>query len=453
MVSGFQRYQFIKPLQQALEGMDWANPTPIQEQAIPLAKSGKDILGIAQTGTGKTAAFLLPLMHKLHFAQQEGTRAIILVPTKELARQIFQHFEALNVFLGLNATLLVGGVGITSQLESLLSANDLVISTPGRFLEIYASGKWKLKAIKTLVIDEADRMMDMGFMPQIRKILELIPRKRQNMLFSATFPARVENLASEFLEFPERIEITPQSTPAASIQQAYFKTPNFQTKLNLLLHYLKELKENESALVFVKTKKNATEIGKFLTRKLSIPVSFLHANKGTNSRTHVVDLLINGEIKVLVATDIASRGLDIGSISLVINFDLPIQYEDYVHRIGRTGRANRKGKAVSFVSPPDELHLTRIEAVIKGKVDEQPLPKNTLAEETGYGEKQEILRKLDDQRKKADPDFKGAFHEKKRIKKGPKDLKAKRSGHEKSRNPAKPKPSLGNKGRPSKRRG
>lgn len=415
-VSAFAHFQFIKPLQLALDSLDWSNPTDIQEKAIPLAKAGRDILGIAQTGTGKTAAYLLPLMHKLHYPQDAGTRALILVPTKELARQIFQHFQILNTAIQLRAEVLIGGIGLTNQLKSLLSGNDLVIATPGRFLEIYQTGEWKLKNVKTLVIDEADRMMDMGFMPQIRKILEVIPSKRQNLLFSATFPPKVDALAAEFLEFPERIEITPQATPAKTIEQWHYKTPNFQTKLNLLLYHLNNLGEDSSALVFVKTRQHATEIGKFLDRKLPFKVNFLHANKGTNSRSQSVEKLLKGEIKVLVATDIAARGLDIESISIVMNFDLPIQYEDYVHRIGRTGRANRKGTAISFVTPPDELHLSRTENLINMKVPERQLPDGCLVEITAFEELQEIRKKLDDQKKKADPNFKGAFHDKKTTK-------------------------------------
>lgn len=411
--SGFLRFQLLKPIQEAIDHLGWENPTQIQLQTISLAKAGKDVLGIAQTGTGKTAAYLLPVMHKLHYHKEEGTRAVVLVPTKELARQVFNHFESLNSSLGLTSVVLVGGIGMKDQLKAIKAGADLVIATPGRFIELYQTKEWPLKAIQTLIIDEADRMMDMGFMPQIRNILEVIPRKRQNLLFSATFPPKVENLSAEFLEFPERVEVTPQATPAETVSQMVYKTPNFQTKLNLLLFHLRQLSEGDAAIVFVKTKKHATDIGKFLDRKLQIPVSYLHANKGTNSRANSIDRLMNGELKVLVATDVAARGLDIGSISLVMNFDLPIQYEEYIHRIGRTGRALREGTAISFVSPPDELHLTRIEQIIKMNVKEIEIPSALLTQETGFEEMQDMLRKIDEQRKRANPDFKGAFHEKK----------------------------------------
>lgn len=409
----FAPFGLNRQLRDAIRETGWEQPSPVQLKAIPLIKSGKDVLGIAQTGTGKSGAFLIPLISKLHFAQGELTRAVILAPSKELVNQLFVHFTELNRHSGLRALVLVGGIGMQAQLAELKKGNDLVIATPGRFLEIYHSGEWKLKEIKTLVIDEADRMMDMGFMPQIRKILEIIPKKRQNLLFSATFPARVEKLSEEFLEFPERVEISPSATPAETISQFVCRTPNFQTKLNLLLYFLHRREEGAAALVFVKTKKHATDISRFLQRKLAEKVAVLHSNKGTNARNLVVEALHSGEINVLVATDLASRGLDISRISLVINVDLPIQYEDYVHRIGRTGRALRSGQAISFINPPDEMHLKRIEELIRMKIPQEHFPPDFLSEETPFEEEQEMARKLDSQRKKADPEFRGAFHEKK----------------------------------------
>ena len=411
--TGFEKFNFNKQLTEAIKLQNWTQPTPIQDKAIPLAKAGKDILGIAQTGTGKTGAFLLPLMSKLHYPQGEHTRALVLAPTKELITQISIHFQALNTEIKFRSVVLVGGIGISQQLKDLKAGNDIVFATPGRFLEMYQTNEWKLKEIKTLVIDEADRMMDMGFMPQIRKILEVIPSKRQNLLFSATFSGIVEELAAEFLEFPERVEATEQATVATTIDQKIYRTPNFQTKLNLLLDQLKQLPEEESAMVFVKTKKHATDISKFLDRKLPFPVSFLHANKGTNTRIAALNALHTKEVRVLVSTDVAARGLDISSVGFVVNFDLPIKYEEYVHRIGRTGRANRLGKAISFVDPSEEIHLERIEKMIRMGISVALVPEKLLVTDTPYEESQEILKKLDNQKKKADPEFKGAFHEKK----------------------------------------
>lgn len=412
----------------AIRELGWLEPTPVQRAAIPLIKAGRDVLGIAQTGTGKSAAFLIPLTAKLHYPQGLNTRAVVLAPTKELVAQLFLHFEALNRYVGLRAQSLVGGIGLQPQLAGLKEGNDLVFATPGRFLELYHTGEWKLKEIKTLVIDEADRMMDMGFMPQIRKILEVIPRKRQNLLFSATFPLKVEGLAHEFLEFPERVEISLQSTPASTVAQRVYKTPNFQTKLQLLLHLLRLKGPEDAALIFSKTKKHAGETARFLKRKLGSEVAVLHANKGTNTRSAAVEAVQSGDVRILVATDLASRGLDISRIALVINLDLPVQYEDYVHRIGRTGRALRSGTAISFVNPPDELHLKRIEQLIRMSIPVAPVPDEVALAETPFEEQQEMARKLDTQRKKADPEFKGAFHEKKRKSPARKNAKGKKTG-------------------------
>lgn len=441
----FADFGLNKQLREAIRELGWTRPSPVQEKAIPLIKSGKDVLGIAQTGTGKSGAFLIPLISRLHFPQGKYTRAVILVPTKELASQLLKHFEVLNQQIGLRALSLVGGIGLQPQLSALKSGNDLVVATPGRFMEMYHTGEWQLREIRTLIIDEADRMMDMGFMPQIRKILEVIPRKRQNLLFSATFPERVEKFSAEFLEFPERIEITPSATPAETISQTLYRTPNFQTKLNLLLFLLRQREAEAAVLVFVKTKRHAGEIGRFLQRKLGSEVAILHANKGTNTRSAMVESIQEGRRQILVATDLASRGLDVSRISLVINVDLPVQYEDYVHRIGRTGRAMRSGMAVSFINPPDELHLQRIENLIRMQIPEKAIPPGLLVEETPFEEQQEMARKLDAQCKKADPDFKGAFHEKKAKnlpgksgKKRPSDKKGLSSGRPGKAESAKP---------------
>ena len=410
---GFGIFGFNKQLETAIRSKGWDQPTPIQKKVIPLVKSGKDIIGIAQTGTGKSAAFLLPIISKLHFPQGENTRALVLAPSKELVIQLGQHFEELNQNVNLRSCLLVGGIGISAQLDALKRGNDIVFATPGRFWEMYQTNQWKLKDIRILVVDEADRMMDMGFMPQLRRILEVLPRKRQNLLFSATFPPAVEKMAAEFLEFPERAEVSEQATVAGNIEQVVYKTPNFQTKLNLLLHLLSRLQEDQTAMVFVKTRVHATEIGKFLNRKLEIRSGFLHANKGTNTRLAALQALHEGEIRILVSTDVAARGLDIPSVALVIHFDLPVKYEEYVHRSGRTGRASRTGTAIAFADPSEELHLQRIEAMIKSKIQEAPVSENLIAAHTPFEEKQNILRKLDEQKRKADPAFRGAFHEKK----------------------------------------
>jgi ATP-dependent RNA helicase RhlE len=261
-------------------------------------------------------------------------------------------------------------------------------------------------------MDEADKMLDMGFMPQIRAILEIIPVKRQNLLFSATFNERIERLSEEFLEFPEKIEIAPQATTAETIQQVKYLVPNIKTKINLL-EYLFDKDSLNRVIVFTKSKKNAEAVFHFLERRDLGEVKVIHANKGQNTRINSMDLFKAGEVRILVATDVAARGLDISEVSHVINFDVPIIYEDYVHRIGRTGRAEKDGAAITFVNPAEVYHFERIESIIRMQVPVDPIPEEVPIAPTPYEEKQGYERELDLQKRRDDPDFKGAFHDKK----------------------------------------
>ena len=257
--------------------------------------------------------------------------------------------------------------------------------------------------------------MDMGFMPQINKILEVIPRKRQNLLFSATFPPKVERLAGDFLEAPLRVEITAQATAAEQVEQMIYEVPNFKTKINLLEYLLQNQELVSRAIVFVRSKQTAENIYKYLKRKVLLEeqLRVIHANKGQNTRINSMDSFKEGNVRILVATDVAARGIDVSEISHVINFDVPLIYEDYVHRIGRTGRANKQGTAMTFVTIADNYHIAKIEKIIRQPVKRIPIPNEVLQEETPFEEKQEMLREIDNQRRREDPDFKGAFHEKK----------------------------------------
>jgi len=264
-----------------------------------------------------------------------------------------------------------------------------------------------------MVLDEADKMMDMGFMPQIRNILEVVPVKRQNLLFSATMADKVIELTHEFLEFPERVEVAPQASVSDTIEQRLYLVPNFKTKLNLLRHFLKEA-SFKRVIVFVKTKTSANEIGRFLERKTEGGMRVIHANKGQNSRLNAIEEFREGDVRVLVSTDVTSRGMDISMVSHVINFDLPIVYEDYVHRIGRTGRAKQEGVAITFANEWEEVHIPRIEKIINQKIPVFNVPKDVLIEKTPFEEQQIIAKALDNMKRKEDPTFKGAFHEKKK---------------------------------------
>jgi len=316
-------------------------------------------------------------------------------------------------------------------------------------MDLYLLGEIPTKSLQYLVLDEADKMMDMGFMPQIRKILEVIPRKRKNLLFSATFQPRVEKLSEEFLEAPLKIEITPSATTASTISQKLYKVPNFKTKINLLGYLLDNNDNITRAMVFCRTKTVADNVFKFLERKVlgSSQVRVIHANKGQNTRMNSVDDFRNGNIRVLVATDVAARGIDITAVSHVINFDLPLIYEDYVHRIGRTGRAKMEGEAITFLLPSEDYHLEKIQRIIRSTIPVEELPATVKIEETPYEEQQQMLKELDNQRKKEDPTFQGAFHEKseknQRILKMKIEASEKKKALREKRNAGKPKAQKG----------
>ena len=409
---GFDAFKLNKQLLEAVTESGYTTPTPIQQKAIPLALAGHDVLGIAQTGTGKTAAYILPVLMKVKYAQGKHPRALILAPTRELVMQIEEVARQLGRYTDLRIVSLYGGLGPKTQIELIESGVDILISTPGRFMDIYRKGNIYPKDLKTMVLDEADKMMDMGFMPQIRAILEVIPNKRQNLLFSATFSGRIDHLAAEFLEFPERVEVAPSATTAETIAQVKYTVPNIKTKINLLAHLLQN-EEISRAMIFTRSRKNAESVYSFLERKNFGEIRVIHANKGQNTRINSMEDFKAGDVRILVATDVASRGLDVTLVSHVINFDVPIVIEDYVHRIGRTGRAFNTGDAITFCNPAEEHNIRKIEKLIRQSIPVYDIPEDVVIEKTPFDEKQAIAREIDNQKKKDDPDFKGAFHEKK----------------------------------------
>lgn len=416
-MSEWQNFKLNKQLLMAVADAGYERPTDIQQKCIPLILGGQQVIGIAQTGTGKTAAYLLPLLMNIKFAGEGGPRALILAPTKELVVQVSQNAKTLATHTDLRIVALYGGVGPTTQLAALRSGVDIVVATPGRFMELYLKSEIPVKQIKTLVIDEADRMLDMGFIHQLRKIFEVLPSKRQNLLFSATFPEKVEKLSEDFLTFPHKIEVTPQATVTKQVAQEYYEVPNLKTKINFLEHLLTKQGDFDRVIIFTRTKESANNVYKFIDRKGMGPVRVIHSNKGQNSRLNAMKDFGDGEVRVLVATDVSSRGIDISKVSHVINFEVPSRSEDYVHRIGRTGRASEKGKAITMVTVA-ELHLfEKIQILIREKVRLKKLPAQVKVEETPFEEAQLMARVVDNQRRKKDPTFKGAFHEKKGKKK------------------------------------
>jgi ATP-dependent RNA helicase RhlE len=416
MAVTFEDFKFNRQILNAIADAGYTEATPIQQKAIPPIMNGQDVMGIAQTGTGKTAAYVLPIIMKLKYAQGDHARALIISPTRELAMQIEENVKIFAANTDLRVVVLYGGLGPKTQIEQINKGVDIIVASPGRFMDIYLAGHIVTKTLQVLVLDEADKMMDMGFMPQINRILEVVPVKRQNLLFSATMSEKVHQLSANFLEFPTVIEVTPQATPAQTVNQHLYHVPNIKTKINLLKKLLDIEGDITKLIVFCKTRAVAEDVYKFLTRKYGEQeVKVLHANKGQNTRINSINSFKNDEVKILVATDVASRGIDVSDVSHVINFDVPVVFEDYVHRIGRTGRALQSGEAITFCTPSEEYYVGKIEKLIKQTIPVEKIPDDVFIEETPYEERQEQAKEIDLQKRKEDPDFKGAFHEKKTL--------------------------------------
>lgn len=365
----FQDLNLITPILQALEKEGYTNPTPIQEQAIPPILLNKDILGCAQTGTGKTAAFAIPMLQKLHkqkdYNKRSVIKALILTPTRELAIQIDESFANYGQFLGLSHTVIFGGVKQGNQVNRLNKGVDILIATPGRLLDLVSQGIIRLNQIEIFVLDEADRMLDMGFINDVKKIIKELPESRQNLLFSATMPNEIVGLANNILKQPVRIEVTPVSSTVDMIQQTVCMVDQ-ANKPSLLLHFLNN-QGVSNVLVFTRTKHGADKIVKLLA-KSNIKAAAIHGNKSQIARQNALNDFKSQKIKVLVATDIAARGIDIDGLSYVINYEIPNISETYVHRIGRTGRAGASGIAISFCAHEEKPYLKDIEKIINKKI-------------------------------------------------------------------------------------
>ena len=420
IMESFDELKLNRQLLNAVADLGYIKPTPIQKEVIPLILAGHDLLGIAPTGTGKTAAFVLPIVRKLNYAQGDAPRAIIFVPTRELAVQVYENALDLCKYTDIRCVRLIGGMGMQAQIEEVDKGVDLVVATPGRFMDIYLKGKINLKKIKTLVLDEADKMMDMGFLPQLNRILEVVPNKRQNLLFSATFHPKVEVLTEEFLDFPVKVEIAPDTVVVDTVDQYMYSVPNARTKLNLLVHLLEEHEEYSKVLVFARTRETAENVHRYLNRKEVGTWKSINANKGQNTRINAYNEFRAGEIRGIVATDVAARGIDISEVTHVINFDVPVMYTDYVHRVGRTGRAEKLGIAITFSTRVEDMHIKKIEVLIKDGIKKLQIPAAVEVFETTKEETKAFEREIDRLKRIEDPEYKGAFHERKgKISKAP----------------------------------
>ncbi len=357
----FLNLGLVPDLLSALEKQQFTIPTPIQEKAIPVAISEKDIIGIAQTGTGKTLAFGLPMMQRIAKTNGQG---LILLPTRELAMQVEESLLKIARTLGLKTAILVGGASMSMQRQRIYSHPHIIIGTPGRIIDHLQRRNLNLSKVNTLVLDEADRMLDMGFAPQIKEVLETVPTNRQTMLFSATMPGRIVAIAAKYMKSPIRIEVAQSGTAAEKVEQEMFVVNPHQKRL-LVSKLLKQYKG--TVLIFTRTKFGASKLCRFLITS-GFSASEIHSNKSFAQRQVALNLFKQGRSRILVATDVASRGIDVSDIELVINYDLPDDPEDYVHRIGRTGRAGKGGKAISFALPTQKHKVVQVERLIRNNI-------------------------------------------------------------------------------------
>lgn len=409
----FDELNLNKPLLSALADLEFEYPTPIQQQAFPVIMSGRDMVGVAQTGTGKTIAYLLPILRQLPYSDAKEPRVLILVPTRELVLQVVEEIRKLTTYVNIRVGGVYGGTNLNTQKKIVFEGLDILVATPGRLIDLAFTGILRLKSIQKLVIDEVDEMLNLGFRKQLTDIMDLLPAKRQNLLFSATLTADVEGLFTEYFRDPVKIEVAPHGTPLEKIEQSGYHVPNFNTKANLLRLLLADNADLSKVLVFVSTKKMADRLFENLNKDFPELIGVIHSNKSQNFRINAIQQFENSTHRVLIATDIIARGLDIVDVTHVINFDIPAVPGDYIHRIGRTGRADKAGAAISFISENEMEYQMEIERLMKKSIPIQPLPDNLVI--SGVLIDEEKPDSLFDKNylKNTKKAPQGAFHEKK----------------------------------------
>lgn len=373
-MTSFEDLKVSKPLLNALADLGFQKPTPIQADTYSIIRSGKDIVGIAQTGTGKTLAFMLPLLQDLTFSKQKNPRVLILVPTRELVVQLVENIESFAKYTNIRVKGVFGGVNINTQKIDIEEGCDILVATPGRLYDLAICRALQLKDIKKLVIDEVDIMLDLGFLPQITNIFELLPERRQNLMFSATMTNEVEALIDDFFIAPAKVMIALSGTPLDNIAQSCYYTVNFHTKVNLLKYLLFDREEFTKVLVFVSSKRIADKLFAAMEDDFGMHTSIIHSNKTQNYRLKSIEQFDAGVHRILISTDVMSRGLDLDSLSHVINFDTPNFPENYMHRIGRTGRAEKLGKSILFYTKAEEPLKLAIEALMDYQIPREDFP-------------------------------------------------------------------------------
>lgn len=401
------------PLLKALEDLGYSSPTTIQQKAFSVIMSGRDVCGIAQTGTGKTFAYLLPVLRLMKFSKNRSVQLLILVPTRELVIQVMEAIKQLTLHMTLEVDGVYGGTNINPQKARVEKGSDILVATPGRLMDLLLDGSLDSKQIKKLVIDEMDEMLNLGFKTQIKNILDMLPEKRQNLLFSATLTEDVEKLMQVYFNNPEIIEAAPMGTPLENIDQCAYEVPNFYSKVNLVTYLLHQDKDMSKVLVFVGTKSLADQLYAELEGTFPDEAGIIHSNKAQNFRFNAVNGFQEGRFRFLIATDIVARGIDVAEVSHVINFDVPEIAETYIHRIGRTGRADQKGISITFFTPAEKKRLEAIEGLMKYQVPLKALPADLiLSEELTEEEKPKIYMKTEHIKPKKKMDVGPSFHEK-----------------------------------------
>ncbi len=372
----FDDFKINKQLRNAINELGFIYPTAIQKQSFSTIMSGKNVVGIAQTGTGKTIAYLLPLIQQHKYSNSRDPRVLILVPTRELVVQVVEDIKALTEFINLRVIGVYGGTNINTQKQAVNEGCDFLVATPGRLLDLNLTGVLKLKNIKKLVIDEVDEMLNLGFLPQLTSVLERLNYKRQNLMFSATMLPQIEIIIHDFFSQHEKIEIAASGTPLEKIQQFAYHVPNFFTKANLLKYLLTQDNQDFSkVLIFIDSKRLADKLYEQFDEEIQKKIGVIHSNKSQNFRFRIIEEFENGKIKFLIATDLLARGLDIEDVSHVINFDMPESPEHYIHRIGRTGRKDKDGVAISFINEAEQEYQMEVEKLMHKAIEIIPMPK------------------------------------------------------------------------------
>ena len=412
-MSTFEEFKLSNPLKNAIADLGFERPTPIQSDTFSVILSGKDMVGIAQTGTGKTLAYMLPLLQDMKFSQEPNLRVLVLVPTRELVIQVVEEIEKFAKYSSQRVIGIYGGVNINTQKQAIAEGADIIVATPGRLYDLALNRSIQLKTVKKLVIDEVDVMLDLGFRFQLTNIFDLLPNRRQNIMFSATMTEEVDVLINDFFIAPAKISVALSGTPLDNISQQCFAVPNFYTKVNLLVHLLRDSELYNKVLIFVSNKRSADRLFEVIEEAYGDESCVIHSNKSQNYRIRSIKQFDEGKNRILVATDVMARGLDLDMISHVVNFDTPHYPENYMHRIGRTGRAEQEGRSLLFYTEKEVEYKEAIETLMDYKIPEIELPAEIEISKRLTPAEQPVIKEINNPHKASILEERGdSFHEK-----------------------------------------